>query len=235
MGKGLDLIAQLVTYFVPMLLSLTVHEYAHARAAWWLGDDTASMQGRMTLNPLVHIDPVGTIIIPLMGIMSGFPFFGWAKPVPTNPVHYQRRLFGRRISMTAGMALTAAAGPLSNLLFAFVMAAGMGVANHFLPPTGEAAPGYTIALRVLAVNIGLCIFNFIPVPPLDGSRILFWVLPDRFKPVMDWLARNTIWAFLLLMLAMNTGPFQAVFTLPFVWLIQLLASLFGLDDVLRYW
>ncbi|MBN2358266.1 MAG: site-2 protease family protein [Deltaproteobacteria bacterium] len=236
MGNGLDLIERLVTYFVPMLLSLTVHEYSHARMAWWLGDDTASLQGRMSLNPLVHIDLIGTIVIPIFGILSGFPFFGWAKPVPTNPVQYRRRLFGRRISMTAGMALTAAAGPLSNLLFAFVMAASMGVANHFLPPSGDSAPGYTIALRVMAVNIGLCVFNFFPVPPLDGSRILYWLTPDRYKPVLDRMVQYSVWLFLGLILLMNTSFFGAIFVTPFFLILRGLAALFGLSDVfVRYW
>jgi len=226
-----DFLARLVSYLVPMLLCLTVHEYSHALVAWWLGDDTASSQGRMTLNPIVHIDPIGTLLVPVIGILANFPFFGWAKPVPTNPVRYSRHLFGRRVSMTAGMAMVAAAGPLSNLLFAFVVAGGLGAITLVAPPTEQTAPLYVLAMRLMAVNVGLCIFNLLPVPPLDGSRILFWVLPDRYTPLMDTLSRNTPLVFLGLILLMNTKIFYTIFALPFFAILGVLASLFGLKGL----
>src|SRR5271157_1843260 len=96
-----------LTFLVPLILSLSVHEWAHAWAAWRLGDDTARLLGRMTLNPLAHIDPLGTVLLPLLGVP-----FGWAKPVPVNPLRF------RGVSMSIGMLLTAAAGPISNIVLA---------------------------------------------------------------------------------------------------------------------
>jgi len=229
-----DLIGKFVTYLVPMLLSLTIHEYSHALAAWWLGDDTASMQGRMTLNPIAHVDPIGTLLVPAIGIFSGFPFFGWAKPVPTNPVRYTRVFFGKRISMTAGMAVVAAAGPASNLVFAFVTAGALGIAVHIVPPAEQLEGLYALGVRLMAVNVGLCVFNLLPVPPLDGSRILYWLLPERHKPIMDTLARNTPIVFLGLILLMNTSIFYTIIGRPFVAILQVLASLFGLYELFHY-
>ena len=108
---------------IPLLLSLTVHEWAHAWSAYRLGDDTASMQGRLTLNPIAHIDPVGTLVLPLLGIP-----FGWAKPVPVNPTRFRRG-----VNMSTGMIITAAAGPLSNVVLALLSAVAFGLIARFSP------------------------------------------------------------------------------------------------------
>jgi len=113
---GSDFLFKAIVFIVPMILSLSIHEYAHARIAYLLGDDTASRMGRMTLNPLSHIDLVGTLIIPLVAAFAGgLPLIGWAKPVPVTPVR-----FTRKMSMRAGMAVVAVAGPLSNFLLAMI-------------------------------------------------------------------------------------------------------------------
>ena len=113
----------IVTYLVPMLLSLTVHEYCHARVAYWLGDDTASSQGRLTLNPLAHADPIGTFLMPIVAqLAGGLPLIGWARPVPVSP-----HRFTRNVSMHTGMALTAVAGPLSNLILMFLSVVGLRI------------------------------------------------------------------------------------------------------------
>lgn len=225
-----DTIVRMVTFLVAMLLSLTVHEYSHALVAWWLGDDTAAREGRMSLNPVVHIDPIGTLLMPVIGAMSGFALFGWAKPVPTNPVRYVRKFGGKRISMTAGMAMVAAAGPISNLLFAAVIALGLRLVLVLAPPTGAEAPLYTLAMRTFMVNIGLFVFNLLPVPPLDGSRIVFWVMPDRYKPLMEVLERNTPLVFVGLLLLMQTSLFNSLFLTPIVFLLKVFALLFGITE-----
>ena len=229
-----DLIARFITYLVPMLLSLTVHEYSHALAAWWLGDDTASMQGRMTLNPIAHVDPIGTLLVPAIGIMGGFPFIGWAKPVPTNPVRYSRQLAGSRISMTGGMALVALAGPLSNLLFAAVIVAVMGVVLAIAPESASNKAVWTLPVRMMAVNVGLALFNMLPLPPLDGSRILHWMLPSRYQSMMDELGRYTPFLFMGLMFLMYSDWFQTIFSAPFALIIKLLAMAAGIDFVFFY-
>jgi len=191
-------VIQIISYVVPMLLSLTVHEYSHARVAYWLGDDTASMQGRLTLNPLAHADPIGTFLMPVLAQLSGgLPLIGWAKPVPVNPAR-----FSRRVSMHLGMAVTAAAGPISNLILMMLAAGGMRILfsvspEAFLPPDPGVAmsPAQTGAhlLIILAfMNAGLAVFNLLPVPPLDGSRLL----PRSFQ---EMLAPLQMFSYVLLM------------------------------------
>jgi len=157
---------------IPLVLSLTVHEFAHAWSAWKLGDDTAMRQGRLTLNPLVHIDPIGSLLLPLMGIP-----FGWAKPVPVNPA-----AFRRDVSMSRGMMITAAAGPLSNVVLALLCTVTYGLSLRWAPGFMLANPGVEALLGTMIVmNISLALFNMLPVPPLDGSRVLEGLLPTRLQ------------------------------------------------------
>lgn len=143
--------------------SLTVHEYAHAYAAARLGDPTGAREGRLTLNPLAHVDPVGTFLLPLLGVP-----FGWAKPVPINP-----KLFRRDVDRGRGVAITAAAGPAANVALGAVAAIGCGAAFAF------GAPGWLTGLlmSLVAMNLHLAAFNLLPLVPLDGSRIA-----DHFTP-----------------------------------------------------
>ncbi|MBN1203450.1 MAG: site-2 protease family protein [Myxococcaceae bacterium] len=157
---------------IPLVLSLTVHEFAHAWSAWKLGDDTAAMQGRLTLNPVPHIDPIGTLLLPLLGIP-----FGWAKPVPINPARFRRE-----VNMTTGMMLTAVAGPASNLLLAIASAVSYGLTLRWAPHALAANPGLQQFLfTAMVMNVGLAIFNMLPVPPLDGSRVVEGLLPYRMR------------------------------------------------------
>ena len=174
--EGNDLLAR-VMWFIPVLLSLTVHEWAHAWTAWKLGDDTAKLMGRLSLNPLVHMDPVGTFLLPLMGVP-----FGWAKPVPVNPLR-----FNRGVTIRGGMMLVAIAGPISNvcialvswLLLFIVVRAGV-LADH-----PELASVVQLLVILVAINIGLATFNMIPIPPLDGSKIVDALVPDSVRPAWN--------------------------------------------------
>jgi Zn-dependent protease len=175
-----DILLDRAIAFIPVLLSLTVHEWAHAWTAFKLGDDTAKMLGRMSLNPIDHIDPVGTLLLPLLGVP-----FGWAKPVPVNPVRFRTS-----ISMPIGMMITAAAGPISNLLLATLgclMLFGLtrfGTALHSmgLDTQISAALSQFLHLFVL-INILLACFNLLPIPPLDGSRVADALMPDTMRPL----------------------------------------------------
>lgn len=172
---------QIASYLIPMLLSLSVHEYAHAQSAWWLGDDTAATQGRLTLNPFAHADMIGTFLMPVLAQMGGgLPLIGWAKPVPVNPVR-----FNRRFSMHLGMAITAAAGPISNLILMLLSVLGLRILSEatglhlyelLAEPEGGRRTAVTIGAHLLMVmsfmNAGLAVFNLLPLPPLDGSRLL---------------------------------------------------------------
>jgi len=165
---------------IPLLLSLTVHEWAHAWSAYRLGDDTASMQGRLTLNPIAHIDLVGTLVLPLLGIP-----FGWAKPVPVNPTRFRRG-----VGMSTGMVITAAAGPLSNVVLAFLSAVAFGLIGRFSPETLTHTMGISSLLTMLIViNVSLAIFNLIPIPPLDGSRVVDGLIPYGWRPLWESIVR----------------------------------------------
>lgn len=180
-------------YLIPLILSLTVHEFSHAWSAWLLGDDTAAMQGRMTLNPLVHMDPVGTFLLPLLGIP-----FGWAKPVPVNPLRFTRKL-----SMGTGMMITAVAGPASNVLLALLCALGWGLLLRFAPGRLASQPALQSLLSVLIqLNVALALFNMLPIPPLDGSRVAERLIPYRWRP--QW-ARLTAAGPILMLLVMAGG------------------------------
>ena len=166
-----NIIVKVVVFLVPMILSLSVHEFAHAWAAYRLGDDTAMREGRLTLNPLAHVDVFGTLIIPTLNVlMGGFAMIGWAKPTPVRPAR-----FNRKVSMRNGMILTALAGPLSNLLLSIIAIGVSALLVRFAPnllyvdrPTGVAK----LLQAMFVLNVGLFVFNLLPLPPLDGSRLL---------------------------------------------------------------
>ncbi|WP_260763792.1 site-2 protease family protein [Candidatus Mycosynbacter amalyticus] len=162
-----------------VLVSMTVHEAMHGFVAYWLGDDTAKDEGRLTLNPIKHIDPFLTILLPVMLAIVGGPIFGGAKPVPFNPnrVRYDEW----------GAALVALAGPLTNLLIAFVsfglmVALGYGQVNALMLGGGIVG---TILQYFVFINLGFFVFNMLPIPPLDGSRVLYALAPDFVRRGME--------------------------------------------------
>ena len=167
---------QHVAYLIPMVLSLTVHEWAHAYSAFRLGDDTAMRLGRMTLDPRSHIDPVGTLLLPLIGVP-----FGWAKPVP---VVYSR--FSRNVSMRTGMWVTAAAGPAANLVLGFLCVILLGAMFRF--GLQQEAIEWLLS-RGFELNMMLAVFNMLPIPPLDGGRVADGLMPLRFRPWWDRYAQ----------------------------------------------
>jgi Zn-dependent protease len=204
---------------IPLVLSLTVHEFAHAWSAWKLGDDTAERQGRLTLDPMAHIDPIGTLLLPLLGIP-----FGWAKPVPVNPARFRRD-----VNMSTGMMLTAAAGPLSNVLLALASAVSFGLTLRWAPHVMVENPGLQqFLLMVMFMNVGLALFNMLPVPPLDGSRVVEGLLPYRLRGA--WEKVLMAGPFLLLGVVFFGGRLIAG---PSAWVQQhlflLIASLVGVE------
>jgi Zn-dependent protease len=169
----MDLVGAVIG-LIPMILSLSVHEWAHAWSANRLGDDTAKRMGRLTLNPVAHIDPFGTIVLPLLLVLSHVPAFGWARPVPVDPSRFRRG-----VSMGRGMAITASAGPIANLILAVGSTVLLGVLMR-ADLAGTAAK--SLLIDVILLNVVLAIFNLIPLPPLDGSRIVAWLIPTRLRP-----------------------------------------------------
>lgn len=153
-------VTEILIHGIILLIAFPIHECAHALVAKWLGDDTAEKQGRITLNPLKHLDLWGTLLMLFAG-------FGWAKPVPINPNNFKKRKLG--------MALSSLAGPVSNLILAYVSM----ILSKILLYTETSDELATICVTAMFINIGLAVFNLIPVPPLDGSRILLLILPEK--------------------------------------------------------
>lgn len=177
----------IVLYLVIVIIALTVHEFCHAWAGHALGDVTAKREGRLTLNPIAHIDPFTTLFLPVALILLGSPVvFGAAKPVPFNP--YAVR-YGKW-----GAALVAVAGPASNL----AMAIFVGLFIRILDPSGIAG---LFLLQFVLINLAFFVFNMIPIPPLDGSRVLYAALPPSMQDVMDQIERyGIVMVFLILLL-----------------------------------
>lgn len=174
-------ITYIVIVIAVILFSMTLHEAMHAFMGYWLGDDTARREGRLTLNPIKHIDPFLTILLPIMLAIVGAPIFGGAKPVPFNP-------YGLRWGEW-GVALVALAGPLTNLLIAFV-AFGVGVLGGAITPDGIVVSlfGQIVHIFIL-VNLGFFVFNMLPIPPLDGSRVIYALAPDFIRKGMEVIER----------------------------------------------
>lgn len=181
-----DRIAWGLTYYVVLLFSLSVHESAHGFMALQMGDDTAARQGRVTLNPLSHIDPVGTVLIPLLQILwGGVPLLGWAKPTPVGAQNFRR--------LARGHLLVAAAGPASNVILAVLFTVGLFLGLR--SGARESEPVMAILNTGVQMNVVLALFNLVPLPPLDGSWVASWGLPrpvaaryDRIvEPYGQWI------------------------------------------------
>lgn len=203
-----------------VLVSMTFHEAMHAYAGYWLGDDTARLHGRLTLNPIKHIDPFLTILLPLLLAISGGPIFGAAKPVPFNPNNIRWGEWGA--------ALLALAGPITNLLLAFIIFGGSVVVGK--PVSFLVAPDgfYSLLLTVgIMVNLGFFIFNMIPIPPLDGSRVLYALAPEFIRRGMESMERfGIIIVFAIILIA--GSAFGTFFSVVITFFIQLFARIFGL-------
>ena len=171
----MDFILSIAIVLGVILFSMTLHEAMHGFIAYWLGDDTAKREGRLTLNPIKHLDPFLSIILPLGLFLVGAPIFGGAKPVPFNPDRVRGEEWGS--------ALVAIAGPLTNLLIAFVMFGLWAVVGT--PPATEILG--QILITAFTVNLGFFIFNSIPIPPLDGSRVIYALAPEFIRTGMRFI------------------------------------------------
>ncbi|WP_257303575.1 site-2 protease family protein [Geothrix campi] len=238
-------IPTILVSYVALLFSLSVHEASHASMAYWLEDDTAARLGRMTLNPIAHMDLLGTFVFPILGMATGFPFIGWAKPVPVDP-----RKLTRRFTQRVGYAFVASAGPLSNLIQAVLFLGLLFLVVKAVAPVAQdeyqlflfsmkawkveylqrlqLGTAATISLALLSrlvwINLGLALFNLLPMGPLDGAGILRGFLPWRWLPKFDraqpWMGGILIVLALTGLLGYVLGP---VFGLVF----------YGIESVAR--
>ena len=195
-------ILQFLTFFPIVLFSITIHEAAHALAAYKMGDPTANYMGRLTLNPLKHIDPIGTILVPILLHMSGLPPFGWAKPVPVD--------FRRLRDQKLGYIAVGISGPLAN--FAFAIIAGLFI--RILPVT--VLSEFLTILFVLNMILGM--FNMIPFPPLDGSRVLYAFLSYKNRILFHQFER---YSFIVLIVLILTNSLDFIFFNIFLPLLKL--------------
>ena len=211
----MDIADGLIQYLMLVGL-LTFHEFGHAWTAWKCGDDTARLQGRVSLNPLVHIDPIGTVLLPLLMIFMpgsiGRVMIGWAKPVPVNPYNLHRK--------NVDDVLVTMAGPGMNLLLAvlLVAAARAGLAIHYFGVTAY-------CLQAAQLSLLLCFFNLIPIPPLDGSHLL------RIATGMTWETYMNFarFGFIAVIIVLQIKPVREVLSDAVVGSMELLARLFGIS------
>ena len=179
-------IVSLLVVLGVILVSMILHELAHGVVAYWLGDDTAKQEGRLTLNPLKHLDPVLSFVMPMLLLAMGMPIFGGAKPVPINTRNLKHGVWG--------MALVGLAGPLTNILLALVAF----VIGYFTGGLVDMGLGGYICWEFIMVNLGFGVFNLLPIPPLDGSRVLYALAPDGVRRAMEGMERWGIWIVMML-------------------------------------
>ena len=209
-------VAQIFISFIVLLFSLTVHEMAHAWTADRLGDPTARLLGRVSLNPLVHADPVGTVLFPLIAMITGAPLIGWAKPVPVNvrQLRHHRRDY----------VLVAAAGPASNLVMAVTagcLLAVLPISPQTLDAANVSAPLATFLSQAMRLNVLLAVFNMIPIPPLDGGNVLAGLLPSNLAGIFNQIRP---YGFILLYALILTGGFDALVVPPYRFILSWLPT-----------
>lgn len=220
MMNELSLLQRIIVWILPVVFAITVHEVAHGWIAKKYGDNTADSQGRLTLNPIKHIDLLGTIIIPSLLLITGTGFiFGWAKPVPVDPRNFK--------NPRADMAVVALAGPVSNILMAIFWAliarVGMTIGSG---AAMVAEPLIYTGIAGISINLVLALVNLLPIPPLDGSRILSGLLPNYWAWQYNKLER---FGFIILLLLLSTNILGTILAYPLFIAQQLFFSIAGLS------
>ena len=211
----MDTVLYVVIVIVVILVSMTLHEAMHGYVAYLLGDDTAKLQGRLTLNPLKHIDPFLTLILPVLLAISNLPVFGGAKPVPINPTRVRYDEWGS--------ALVAIVGPATNLAIAFIFF-GIYAMFHLSQDTFLGLAVWTTVM----VNLGFFVFNIIPIPPLDGSRVLYALAPDFIRRGMEWVEQYGI--LLVFFLILVTGSVISTYMLNAIdFIVGVFGHIFGIS------
>jgi Zn-dependent protease len=220
-----DIVGQLIIYIVVLLLAISAHEAAHAWMSHKFGDDTAYLLGRVTLNPVKHTDPIGTLLIPIVsflfaamgGPLAGIPLIGWGKPTPVNPLRWRNKDLANVMVSIAGILanLTIALGAL--VLIKVAQYSGLFDSGGALVSVSE--PVGMLLKFALSMNLGLAIFNLLPVPPLDGSKVPYTVLPASAQPTLEVMER---FSFLILIVIIKLGVLNYIFDPVWSVVVQIL-------------
>ncbi|MBX3293958.1 MAG: site-2 protease family protein [Acidobacteria bacterium] len=219
-----NLISHLVIFLVVLLLAISAHEAGHAWTSWKYGDDTAYMLGRVTLNPVAHTDPIGTLLIPIAafifgsvgGALASIPLIGWGKPTPVNPNNWTKYKEANVMVSIAGIVANIIIATVGFFIFKFMIE--FGVINAGNIDSGLIKPIVIFLNYLVMLNVSLAVFNLLPFPPLDGSKVLSTFLPPSFQPVFEMLEQ---YGFLILMLLVYFGIIGLIIR-PFYQLVQYL-------------
>ena len=217
MSSQFSLIQTVAIWALPVLFAITLHEVAHGWVARALGDRTAEMMGRLSLNPIKHIDPVGTIVVPVILLALGGFLFGWAKPVPVN--------FSNLRHPKRDMAIVAAAGPMSNLAMGLAWAGLLRLTTLFLTDSGPILGLRYMASAGITINAVLMVLNLIPLPPLDGGRVMAGLLP---RDASIAYSRIEPYGLLILVALMASGVLGKIMYLPLMWVQNFIYGVVGL-------
>lgn len=213
-----NLASHLIIFMVVLLLAISAHEAGHAWMSYKFGDDTAYMLGRVTLNPVAHTDPIGTLLIPIVafilgtmgGALGSIPLIGWGKPTPVNPRKWDRYKLANVMVSIAGVLANLILLMIGFVLARIMLTQGFGVGDFFGQSTNPLA---IFVGNLMLLNLSLFVFNLLPFPPLDGSKILGTFLPDSAQPILDMLEQ---FGFLILMFLIYIGVFRLIIT-PFLY------------------
>jgi Zn-dependent protease len=206
-------IGQFLLFMVALIFSLSVHESAHAWMSDRFGDDLARLQGRISLNPVAHVDPIGTLLFPAIAFFTNAPVIGWAKPTPVNPLRWRNKRVANFWVSIAGVICNFIIAIIAGIIIRVLYSSGViEIGNTGLVPAGTDSMIALGAVELLWVffrlNVALGVFNLIPIPPLDGSKVLQSILPESFESGFEALER---FGYMLLIVAMFTGVFRVIF------------------------